>query len=184
MALAKTLIAGARKRFPNGAEQVTVGNVPTTIDQLTAELQSFVDNRTAVEAAQVAATKAVETERAQAPSLIAILIAFVAFVRGVFGQDTAALADFGLEPHKAPAPLSAEQKAVAAAKRKATREARGTASTKAKKGIKGNVTAKLVVTPATPASPPVPAAAPAPAAEPSAPPVPATGNGGTPPAHS
>jgi hypothetical protein len=178
------LVAGAKKRFPNGAQQVTVGNKVYTVDQLTAELQSFVDNRQAVEAAQVAAAAKVATERAAAPSLIAIIVAFVDYVRGMFGEDAAALADFGLAPRKAPAPQTAEQKAVAAAKRKATREARGTASAKAKKGIKGNVTAQLVVTPAVPPSPPVPAAPPAPTAVPGATPGTATGNGGAPPAHS
>ncbi len=62
------------------------------------------------------------------------------------------LADFGLEPRKEPTPLTAEQKAAAAAKREATRKARGTSSAKAKKAIKGNVTATLVVTPEAPAA--------------------------------
>lgn len=86
--------------------------------------------------------------------------AVIAFVRFNFGSDPEALADFGLKPPKARTPLTAEQKAAAAAKRKATREARGTKGPKAKKDIHGNVTAKLVVTPADPSTPAAPPTAP------------------------
>lgn len=61
--------------------------------------------------------------------------------------------------------MTAEGKAVAAAKRKATRAARGTKGLKAKSQIHGNVTATLVVTPADTANgqpaPEAPATAPA-----------------------
>jgi hypothetical protein len=56
--------------------------------------------------------------------------------------------------------MTAEQKAVAAAKCEATRAARGTKTPKQKKGIHGNVKATLVVTPMET----VEATAPAPAA--------------------
>jgi len=59
--------------------------------------------------------------------------------------------------------MTAEEKAVAAAKRTATRAARGTKGPKAIKAVKGNVTAELVVTPATAATTEVPPTAPAPA---------------------
>ena len=91
--------------------------------------------------------------------------AFIAFVRQTFGASSTVLADFAIPVRKAPVAKTAEQKAVAAAKRQATREARGTTGPKAKKAIKGNVTATLVVTPvasnatetgATPAPAPAP----------------------------
>ena len=73
--------------------------------------------------------------------------AIVQAVRTAFGGQADVLADFGLAPKKARAPLTVEQMAAAAAKRKATRAARGTTSKKAsKKGIKGAVTG-IVVTP-------------------------------------
>ncbi len=96
------------------------------------------------------------------PSLIALLNAIVAFIKANFGADATALADFGLEPSKARTPMTAEAKAVAAAKREATREARGEVGAKKKKALKGNVTATLVVTPA--------ASAPTASPEPTAPP--------------
>ncbi|HEY8041840.1 MAG TPA: hypothetical protein VIF15_18680 [Polyangiaceae bacterium] len=176
-ALATKLIAGAKKRFPNGSDKLTFGGVTRTVDAVTTLIQSFVDNRVAVEEAQAAASAKVAVEDAQAPSLIAIIVAFVAFVRLTFGNQADALADFGLAPPKARVPMTAEQKAVAAAKRDATRKARGTTSKKAKKGVKGNVTAKLVVTPVTASAPPLPAEPPAPAAPAAA------GGGATPTTH-
>ncbi|HEY3817104.1 MAG TPA: hypothetical protein VGL81_08035 [Polyangiaceae bacterium] len=169
------IITGTRKRLPNGNQVITIGGGTFTVDQAVAKMQIFVTNRDDVETAQAAATVAVAAERAQAPSLLAFIAAFVTFVRLTFDNAADALADFDLAPPKVPAPMTAEAKAVAAAKRLATRAARGTTSAKAKKNVKGNITAKLVVTPATPASPDAPAAAPAPAAGGTAP------SGGTPP---
>jgi hypothetical protein len=141
------LIAGTKKRFPNGSQKLTFGGVDRTVDEITASLQSFVNNRTAVETAQADAKAKVDAERAQAPALLVLITEYVQFIRLTFGNQASALLDFGVPPPKTRAPLTAEQKAVAAAKRAATRQARGTTSKKAKRSIKGNVTAKLVVTP-------------------------------------
>ena len=159
------LIAGAKKRFTNGSEQITVGGASTTVTAALNELQAFIDNRAAVVAAQATAKAKVATETAALTTLDPFINAFTATVRFLFGTQPDALADFGLAPHKARTPLTAEQKAVAAAKREATRVARGTKGPKAKSEIHGNITAQLVVTPAgtangTPA-PEAPAAAPA-----------------------
>jgi hypothetical protein len=88
----------------------------------------------------------------------AFIDAFVKIVRGSFGNQPDVLADFGLEPEKAATPLTVEQKVAAAAKRKATRAARGTTGSKAKLAITGNVTG-VVVTPVTTATAAQPAAA-------------------------
>ena len=72
-----------------------------------------------------------------------------------FGTQADVLADFGLAPEKARTPLTVEQKAAAAAKREATRVARGTKGAKAKKGIKGAVTG-VVMTPVVAAEPVAP----------------------------
>jgi hypothetical protein len=124
------------------------------------------DLRAATTAARATARDAVSAELAQAPALVAFMNAFEALVRVVFASDTAALADFGLAPRKVPAPKMAAEKAVAAAKRKATRAARGTKGLKARQAIHGNVTATLVVTPVAPAAevPAAPAPKPSPAA--------------------
>ncbi len=137
-----------------------------TADAAVGELQQLVDNRSATIAAQATARDKVQAEREAMPDLVAFMNAIEAFIRLTFSNDTAALADFGLPPRKPRAPQTAEQKAVAAAKRKATRAARGTTGAKAKQAIKGNITAELVVTPANAvqaAAPEAPAPAPAPA---------------------
>ncbi len=158
------LIAGAKKRFTNGNQQITVGGASTTVTAALNELQAFIDNRAAVVAAQATAKAKVATEKAALTTLDPFINAFTAMVRFLFGTQPDALADFGLAPHKARTPLTAEKKAVAAAKREATRVARGTKGPKAKSEIHGNITAQLVVTPAgnaagTPA-PEAPAATP------------------------
>lgn len=155
------LIAGTKKRLPNANQTITLDGASTTVDAVTQGLQGFLDDREAVVAAQATAKAKVAAENANMAAVNALIKAFIAFLRVTFGNDPSALADFGLTPHKAPAPLTAKAKAVAAAKREATREARGTKTPKQKKGIHGNVTAKLVVTPGEPA----PATTSAPAAE-------------------
>jgi hypothetical protein len=154
------LIAGTRKRFANGGEKLTLrGGLVVTVDEAVGELQKFVDNRAAVVEAQATAKAKVAAERSDMPARIAFIQAFDAFVKFMFGNDATALADFGDAPPKARVPMTAEQKAVATAKRKATREARGTIGPKAKKNVKGHVTAKLVVTPVTVVEAGAPAAA-------------------------
>ena len=142
------VIVGARKHFPNGAETLTLEGAPTTIDAVLKELQGFVDHRAAIVAAQMAASNLVAAERAGLPAITALLAAFIAFIRNALGPTSAALADFAIPARKVPVPKTAEQKAVAAAKRKATREARGTKGPVARKAVRGNITAQLVVTPA------------------------------------
>jgi hypothetical protein len=168
LSLAKQLIAGTKKHFPNASQELTFGGATHTVAASTQQLQSYVDLRSAVLTSQAATKTQVATERAQTPSQVAFVAAYVAFVRATFGKEPDALADFGLAPPKAPKPLTAEQKAVATAKRKATRAARHTMGKNQKKPVKGAVTATLVVTPASgpvPVAPtPTPAAtAPAPA---------------------
>jgi hypothetical protein len=162
--LAKTFVVGTRKHFPNGSQTLQVGNVTYTVDGLAAAMQSIVDIHDAVEASKAATKSKLQAEDAKTPSNLALVHGFEMMVRGMFGNSADALADFGLSPPKVRAPMTAEQKAVASAKRTATRKARHTMGTNQKKDIKGNVTASLVVTPAS-ESPPAATtpAAPAPA---------------------
>ncbi len=165
-----TLIAGARKHFANGGQVLTFtgGFANVTVDAAVAELQKLIDNRAATTAAQATARDKVQAEREAMPALVAFTNAFEALIRVMFGADTTALADFGLTPRKRPTPMTATEKAVAAAKRTATRNARGTKGPKAKKAVHGNITANLVVTPVTPpaTAPEAPAPVNAPAAMP------------------
>ncbi len=151
-ARAAQLIAGTRKHFTNGSQALTyVGSTATvTVDAAVAQLQTLIDNRAATTGAQATARAKVAAERAQMPALAAFMKAFEAIVRVMLGASVEALADFGLAPPKVPAPRTAEQKAVAAARARATRQARGTKGSRQKKDVKGNVTATMVVTPVVP----------------------------------
>ena len=104
------------------------------------------------EAAQATARATVSAENEQLPALLAFLVAYVAFIKGTFGNAPETLADFGVPPKKAPKPPTAETKAAAAVKRMATRKARGTCGSQHKKLVKGNVTG-VVVTPITAPAP-------------------------------
>jgi hypothetical protein len=143
----RQLIVGTKKHYPNAGDKVQVGGATFTVATLTKLFEDFVDQRDAVEASKAAAKAKIETERAQAPSQLAVIRAFETVVKGTFGNSADALADFGLAPPKARRPLSAEQKAVASAKRAATRKARGPIGKHKRKEIKGAVSAELVVTP-------------------------------------
>jgi hypothetical protein len=103
-------------------------------------------------------------------TLDALISAFTAFVEVAFRSKVDALTDFGIKPPKARTPMTAEQKAVATAKRNATRAARGTKGPKAKKAVHGNITAELVVTSVPPTTTEAPQAAPAPRPATAAPP--------------
>jgi hypothetical protein len=154
--LAASLAAGALKHFPAGSS-MAVGGVTLTMAQIETKLTGFASFRDAVEAARAALQAKLAAEEAQATDMNAFLDAFVKIVRGSFGNQPDVLADFGLEPEQAATPLTVEQKVAAAAKRKATRAARGTTGSKAKLKITGNVTG-VTVTPVTTATPAQPAA--------------------------
>jgi hypothetical protein len=131
---------------------------------VTSGLQTFVTNRTAVETARAATQVALDADEAAAPPLLALIGDYTKFIRSTFGTAADALADFDLTPPKPRAPRTAAEKAITAAKVKATRAARGTTSAKQKKSVKGSITATLVVTPVTPAPAPAPVTEAAPAA--------------------
>ena len=143
------LISGIRKHYPDGSTKVPLGpDASPTVDELTSELQTLVTNRATVVAAQANARAKVDVEKSQMASLLALASAVVAFIRFTFGNSADVLADFGLAPRKVRTPMTAEEKAIAVAKRAATRKARGTKGSRQKKDVKGAVNATLVVTPA------------------------------------
>jgi len=159
--LASTVLVGLQKHLANG--QLTFAGGTFTTAQIEAQLQLLIALRAAVNAARAATTAKVAAETAQAPALRAFMSALVECLRVQFGTQADVLADFGIAPKKARTPLTVEAKAAAAAKREATRAARGTKGPKAKLEIKGAVTG-VVVTPivagAPVASPTAPTATP------------------------
>ncbi len=170
LAHVQAIIAGTTKHFPNGS--FTLGNTTYTSTSLVQVLQGLVSAMLARNAAETGAKDALTAEQATQEQVGPILRAYEHLVLVTFAGASQTLADFGLAPPKARTPLTAQQLAVAAAKAKATRIARGTTSKKKKLAIKGDVTGVLVTsvtapTAATPASPaplvtqPTPAPAPA-----------------------
>jgi hypothetical protein len=154
LARVQALIAGTQKHFPSGS--FTLGNVAYTTASLVQLFQSLGNAIAATNAAQTSAKDAVAAMRVAEKQVNPVILGFTEFLRTSFGTAAATLADFGLEPKKAPAPLTAQAKTAAVAKRLATRQARGTTSKKQKLAVKGDVTG-VVVTPVTsapaPASP-------------------------------
>jgi hypothetical protein len=153
VALATQLVAGTKQHFST-ASSLTFGNGTFTPAQVEAFLQTLIDLRTAVDDAKSATKAKIVAEAAQAPSLRSQMAAFVTYVKATFGNSPDALADFGLKPKKARAPLTIGQQAAAAAKRAATRAARHTMGSKAKQKVKGTITT-IVTPPTAPAPAPV-----------------------------
>jgi hypothetical protein len=94
---------------------------------------------------------------------------FERLVLATFPGAVQMLADFGMAPHKVPAPRTVEQLAAAKAKAEATRKARGTVGRRKRLAIQGNVTGVLLTPVTAPAASP---AQPAPNASPTPPPSP------------
>jgi hypothetical protein len=165
LAQMQALIAGTLKYFPNGS--FTLGNTAYTTASLVQALKNLEDALTVLNAAQASAQDAVLALRAAEATAAPLLRDYRTFLRAAFGTAATPLAEFGLAPIKARAPLASAQRVVVTAKMRATRLARGTTSKKQKLAIKGDVTGVLVtpVTHADPASPPTAApAGPAPLA--------------------
>jgi hypothetical protein len=68
-------------------------------------------------------------------------------IQALFAPGDPVLEQFGIHPRKSPAPRTAEQKAVSAAKAALTRKARGTKGSKAKLAIQTVGTPTLTITP-------------------------------------
>jgi hypothetical protein len=148
--LAEKLAAGVQKHLSTLA-QVIIGSGTFTPVQVAAQLLAFAKLRNDVDAAKAALKAKLVDEKAQGPALRAFFYAVLLFVRAAFGNSPDILADFGLAPKKGRTPQTVEQKAAAAAKRAATRKARGTAGSRKRKAIKGDVTG-VEITPVTTAS--------------------------------
>jgi hypothetical protein len=144
------LIAGTQTHFPD--DKVTLGSTKYTTASLVQRFQRLADAINSLNAAQAAAADALTALLAVHADVGPLMKAYKRFVLAVFFDSTQTLADFRLTPPKVPAPRTAEQQAVAAAKLRATRKARGTTSRKQKLAIKGDVTG-IVIEPITTAAP-------------------------------
>jgi hypothetical protein len=150
-ARAKKLVAGTVKHLA-GVTQVMLEGGTYTPAEVQARLLAFATLRDDVDAAKAVEKAKIAAEETQAPALRSFMLSYETFVKAAYGNQPDVLADFGMEAKKARAPLTVEQKAAAAAKRKATRAARHTMGTQQRKAVKGNVTG-VVVTPIVEAKP-------------------------------
>jgi len=146
LAFVQALVAGTNKHFPNGS--FTLGGATYTTATLVQLFQSYGDAFAAVDAAHAQTKDAVLALRAAKAKMGPVILAYKRWLLSTFGTATQTLADFGVQPPKARTPRTSEQNAAAAAKRQATRKARGTVGKKKKLAVKGDVTG-VVVTPVT-----------------------------------
>ena len=154
----QALIAGTQKHFPN--ESFTLGNTAYTTATLVQALESLAGALVALSAAHASVKDAGMALRGIEATVGPLVRDYKRFILAAFSTATQTLADFGLQPPKARKPLDSQQRAVATAKRRATRKARGTTSRKQKLGVKGDVTG-VNITPVTHATASAPSATPA-----------------------
>jgi hypothetical protein len=144
LASVKALIAGTRKHFPNGS--FVLGKTTYSTASLVAALEAYEPVIAALNAAHAAVNDAAAARTATEEQLAPILRDYTGYLRAIFSTAATELADFGLQPVKARAPLSSDQRTLATERMRATRKARGTRGPKQKLAIKGEVTG-VVVTP-------------------------------------
>jgi hypothetical protein len=167
------LILGLQKQLPSGS--FTLVSTAYTTPALVTALQGSITVLTALNAAHAALKVALAAWDAEDAKMGPVVLALRRTLQSMYADAPDTLLVFGLEPRKVPAPRTTAQKAASAAKAKATRTARGTASKKSKSAITGNVTginivpitAPTAAAPAQPvtAQPATPAAAPPAAAQ-------------------
>jgi hypothetical protein len=143
-ALAQQLIAGTAKHLGNVTNVTLLGSSYTPAE-LTTKLQLVGSLHAEVDAAKAATTAKLEALKAAMTTIRPLMQALVAYAKVTYGTQHDVLGDFGVHPKERKTP-TVEEKAAAAAKRKATREARGTKGSVQKKAIKGDV-AGITVTP-------------------------------------
>ncbi|HEX8796534.1 MAG TPA: hypothetical protein VF765_36540 [Polyangiaceae bacterium] len=149
----QALIAGTQKRTPTGS--LTFGNATYAVVDLLALLQSVVVAMTALNAAQAGARDAMSALREVMTKAGPVIRGYRRYLRALYGNATANLADYGMEPEKSPTPLTSEEQAAKVQKALETRKLRGTKGRKQKARIKASDTAaEPSVAAAAPPSPP------------------------------
>jgi len=152
LASLQALIAGTQKNTPN--DTLTFGGASYAASALIQLLQSLVTALLARDAGVATAKDLLLALRDVNAKVSPVVRAYKRFLRAKYGTANQTLADYGLAPDKAPAPLTGAQRVVATAKAKETRKLRGTLGKKQKAEIKA--TTVPAETPATPAQPAVP----------------------------
>jgi hypothetical protein len=118
-----------------------------TRDAVIEQIQKYIDAAEETKTSRTAWLSTVQAERAVETQVRPVRAALRGIIAARFGSDGTQLMQFGLTPTKR-TKKTAQTKAQAVVKSKATRTARGTKGTKQKKAIKGSVSG-AVATPAT-----------------------------------
>jgi hypothetical protein len=168
------ILAGISKDLST-TKSIPLGGTTYTPTTLSTFIQSRIDAANEVVTAKAAWQNAAKAYLAINTQANVVVHDLKQFVIGLFGAEASQLSDFGFTPRKKTV-LTPDQKVAAAAKRAATRKARGTVGPKAKLAIKGTVPTTAPATPAAPAAPAVTTTSSAPAPAP-------TGNTGNPTAN-
>jgi hypothetical protein len=161
LAADQSLIDGITKNASKLPASFPVGSVTTTPAEVVTMLQGRLTTGKAVVLAEAARTAAVQSDRTTRAGTQPKVSAFKRIIIAMFLLSPDVLGDFGLAAPKPPL-KTAETKAAAAAKAKATRALLGTKGTQQKKAA---IAAAAAPAPA-PAVPAAPAVAPAAAAKP------------------
>ena len=148
-------------------KNLTLAGVPYTAASLKATFAAETDANNALDQSRAQLKEQVATARTARAKASAARKALKAYVLGNFGaQAVSVLEDFGLTPPKTPGPKTPLAKAQAAARAKATRQARHTMGSRQRLSIQADPVS-LVVQEAegatTASSAPAPTATPAPA---------------------
>jgi hypothetical protein len=141
----RDLVAGTQKHAPSG--QFTLSGQEFTAQSLIQALESLENAISKVDSAKAGWKDAMKELAAIKAKVDPVMGAYMRWVEATFGTAPATLAELGLAPPKTRTPMTAEKKAVAVAKRLATREARHTKGPKQKAAIKGDVKVEIVTTP-------------------------------------
>ncbi len=142
----QALIAGIPKYCPNvslifGGTSYTATEAVALLNTVLASTASVASSKASYSEAVAAARTVTENEGHVARELREV-------IGLMFSSSPATLAAMAIVPRKVPKPLTAEARAVAEAKARATRLARGTKSKKQKAAISGDVTG-VTITPIT-----------------------------------
>ncbi len=128
------LMAGTTKDIV-GKATINVEGTAMTVAQINATLGAAAPLYAAVVTARTEAKTALTAWEAALPALKKFIAAYVLAVKNQFGAGNPQLADFGINPKKAPAKRTAAEKAVSAALARQTKAVRGPTTAKARAKI-------------------------------------------------
>jgi hypothetical protein len=133
----KAIMGGFTSTPPPNLGSFGVEGVTYTVADLLAKLGALVAILDAASDAEVEWQKALLAREAVLPEVVKLVSGTRKFLKSHLGARNPALLAYGIEPEKAPAPPTAEQKVARVQKAKATRAARHTMGPKQKAKITG-----------------------------------------------